>query len=362
MDELTSILTAHAGRYPEMRPQDAVKLIYQNEFGGGHLITEPAHALARLRAEYAAVEHDPDAPVLEDIGNGLTRVMLAGLEPDLYPLERLNGDFVRSARLHTGSRESFLQKLALLRDLTAQGALPFSSAALTAYLRDYTAAGCPAVSHSESYRAAYHPAYRVLRRSCCPPLPVVLDAICRLPRPVGRPLIAAIDGRCAAGKTTLAGQLQAHTGCAVVHMDDFFLRPEQRSQARLAQPGGNTDHERILAEVLLPLRQGRTAVYRPFDCSACRLAAPVQVPAATLVVVEGSYSCHPALRACYDLCVFLDAAPQLQQQRLLAREGAAASEVFRTRWIPLEEAYFSAYPPAGRYDLCLESGVPSEQV
>ena len=49
-------------------------------------------------------------------------------------------------------------------------------------------------------------------------------------------VIAAIDGRCGAGKSTLAAQLQAQLSCRVFHMDDFFLRPEQRTAARLAQP------------------------------------------------------------------------------------------------------------------------------
>ena len=40
-------------------------------------------------------------------------------------------------------------------------------------------------------------------------------------------VIAAIDGRCGAGKSTLAAQLQAQLSCRVFHMDDFFLRPEQ---------------------------------------------------------------------------------------------------------------------------------------
>ena len=46
-------------------------------------------------------------------------------------------------------------------------------------------------------------------------------------------VIAAIDGRCGAGKSTLAAQLQAQLSCRVFHMDDFFLRPEQRTAARL---------------------------------------------------------------------------------------------------------------------------------
>ena len=37
-------------------------------------------------------------------------------------------------------------------------------------------------------------------------------------------VIAAIDGRCGAGKSTLAAQLQAQLSCRVFHMDDFFLR------------------------------------------------------------------------------------------------------------------------------------------
>ena len=40
MEELRAILIAHAKRYPLIQPTDAVKLIYQNEFGGGHLIRE----------------------------------------------------------------------------------------------------------------------------------------------------------------------------------------------------------------------------------------------------------------------------------------------------------------------------------
>ena len=73
-------------------------------------------------------------------------------------------------------------------------------------------------------------------------------------------VIAAIDGRCGAGKSTLAAQLQAQLSCRVFHMDDFFLRPEQRTAARLAQPGENVDHERFLSEVLQPALRGEAVV------------------------------------------------------------------------------------------------------
>ena len=161
-DELRGVLAAHARRYPLMRPTDAVKLIFQNEFGGGHLIADPAASLARLRAECAALTPDPGADRLEAIGNGIVRVNLRALDPAVYPLEALNDDFVRSAAEHTGSRDAFLAKLALLREVTAEGLFAFDPAALEDYLRPYIEAGCPPVSHSPAYRAAYQPAYRVV--------------------------------------------------------------------------------------------------------------------------------------------------------------------------------------------------------
>jgi hypothetical protein len=75
--EVTAILHEHARRYPHMQPTDAVKLLYQSEFGGGHLITNPAHSLARLQNEMQATAPNADLPLLEPIGNGLVRLSLA---------------------------------------------------------------------------------------------------------------------------------------------------------------------------------------------------------------------------------------------------------------------------------------------
>ena len=52
-------------------------------------------------------------------------------------------------------------------------------------------------------------------------------------------VLIAIDGSCTSGKTTLAAALQEKYLCGVFHMDDFFLRPEQRTDERFAEPGGN---------------------------------------------------------------------------------------------------------------------------
>lgn len=155
------------------------------------------------------------------------------------------------------------------------------------------------------------------------------------------PFLVAIDGRCTAGKTTLAGLLQGTRSCNVVHMDDFYLPFAKRTPERMAQPGGNMDFERLLSEVLLPLKSGAEALYRPYNCHADYFLPTQPLSAAIPTVIEGSYSCHPLLREYYNLRVFLDISPELQAKRLMAR-NPAAFEAFQTMWIPREEAYFSA--------------------
>ena len=159
MEELKAILITHAKRYPLMQPTDAVKLIYQNEFGGGHLIRDEEACLNYLRREYADLEKDPTAPMYEDIGNGIVRVNLAAVREDL---KQLGQDFIASAAKHKGTLDSFLNKLEVLRTLTAEDVFAFDLDALNAYLSEYKAAGYLAVSHSEQYRQAYKPAYRII--------------------------------------------------------------------------------------------------------------------------------------------------------------------------------------------------------
>ena len=165
MEELRAILIAHAKRYPLMQPRDAVKLIYQNEFGGGHLIRDEQACLNYLRREYANLEKDPTALLYEDIGNGIVRVNLAALREE--NLEQLGKAFIDSAAKHKGTMDSFLNKLEVLRKLTAEGVFAFDTNALTAYLFEYKADGYPAVSHDEIYRTTYKPAYRIVLSEMC---------------------------------------------------------------------------------------------------------------------------------------------------------------------------------------------------
>ena len=154
-------------------------------------------------------------------------------------------------------------------------------------------------------------------------------------------VIVAIDGNCTSGKTTLANQLAANYDCNVFHMDDFFLRPEQRTPERFAEVGGNVDYERFKEEILIPLQDGKQFSYRPFDCSTFTLANPVTVIPKQLNIIEGTYSHHPYFGNLYDLKVMLTVTPELQRERILQRPAFLHQRFFE-QWIPMENRYFES--------------------
>ena len=60
---LEDILLQHFERYPQMEPQDAVKLIYQQEFGPEHAVKDAKKALIMLKQEMDALTPKPGEPL-----------------------------------------------------------------------------------------------------------------------------------------------------------------------------------------------------------------------------------------------------------------------------------------------------------
>lgn len=155
-------------------------------------------------------------------------------------------------------------------------------------------------------------------------------------------ICVAIDGRCAAGKTTLAAYMNQRWQYPFLSMDHFFLPKERRTPQRLHEPGGNIDYERFIEEVLQPMRQGKSLTYRPYLCQSAAFGEKIVIEPRGVLLIEGSYSCHPRFRDDYDLTVFLTLDSREQSRRIERRNGLSA-ESFRELWIPLEEAYFEAF-------------------
>lgn len=347
----TAYWQAQCRKYPALEPQDALKALHQSVCGCGHLVRSDGGGLQRLQAELAALPPESCAEV-ELLPGDFCRVHLGLLQRTALRPETLFRLFCLSAETPCGSAEELEAGIAELHRLRLEGVLPFEEAALTRAAEDWRAAGYPACRHSETFRAHYAPAYRVIRKDYARLLPL-LTAIDAGLAAKGR-LLVAIEGGAGSGKSTLGDLLTKIYDCNLFHADDYFLQPHQRTAERLAEPGGNLDRERLEAEILTPLSRGETPVWRRYDCSTQSLCAPVTAPEKALNIVEGAYSMHPNLAPYYDLSLFLRIDPALQAARIRRRNGEEMAERFFTLWLPLEARYFTHMDVENRCDFVLE--------
>lgn len=151
------IIRSNIEKYPLMHIRDLYKLVYQHEFGCAHAVTDKERAREWLLREYRSVRQE-DVPLYDDIGNGYVRVNLKALDANGVSPDELLEWFVKSAE-PAGNKERFAL---ILKELPDCG-LPFDRSELEAFVRARAEEGFPAVHHSEEYRAAYAPAYRVVK-------------------------------------------------------------------------------------------------------------------------------------------------------------------------------------------------------
>ncbi len=164
----------------------------------------------------------------------------------------------------------------------------------------------------------------------------------------------AIDGNCGSGKTTLAGKLAEKLEANLLHMDDFYISWKDKTPERLSEPGGNVDYERFYDEVLLPLKSEEPFSYRRFNPVSQSLDSPETVIPKRFTVIEGAYALHPKLKSGYDFKILLKITPDLQERRILNRNGEEGLTRFKNMWIPLENAYFDAFDLESEVDLIIE--------
>lgn len=331
--DFTTCLLEQLHLHPAMQPRDVLKLCYQAARGAEHLLSDATRARAYFDQEYAATLADASQPLFEAISENVSRANIAAWKAANLPAEWLFRMFVHTASVPMGGvelLEEYIDKAAAIVGNT----LPGWKDTLAAWRE----AGMPAIHHSEAYRAAEKPAYRIVNGyfRCVLPLLQHLNS-----HPATR--VIAIDGRAASGKSTRALLLGAVLDAPVIHMDDFFLPPALRTEERLAQPGGNVHYERFAEEVLPHLRSGESFAYRVFDCSQMDFGGMKDIPAAPVRIVEGSYAHHPALGDYADLKVFSSVDEGEQMTRILRRNGVKMAEMFRSRWIPMEERYFDHF-------------------
>lgn len=347
-EKTREILLKHCNKYPEINIEDVLKLLHQSSFGCEHMISSPEAVVRYIESEVETMT-PYSGELVEPLDGDYSRVHLGYLRHGLSAgtLAKL---FFMSARREERGIEALEEKLMAAKEMVYRRELPLAPDDFDRATLEWKSRGYGALHHSEAFRAAYHPSYRVISNNYVPYLPLFARLDAMLARGSVR---LAIEGGSASGKTTLAAMLAEIYDATVFHMDDFFLRREQRTPERYSEIGGNVDRERFLCEVLIPLDRGETVNYRRFDCSSFELSDPITVTPKRLSIIEGAYSMHPALAKYYDLSVFLRISPELQRERIIKRNGEKMAERFFGEWIPFESVYFEKLNIADRCDITL---------
>ena len=341
---LEDALKYHFLRYRKMTPQDTVKLIYQSEYGCGHLIADQDSARRYLSRELYDTPHNDSIPTVEYLGATAARLNLASL-PEGLSEETLFRIFYESSTMFSRKEKSFESKLGVVFPLIESGYAPFSRYDYASYLERYFREGGGAVHHSLTYSSAYRPAYRVIHSSFAP----FVEVLARIDRMIAdgcRRFAVVIDGRCGSGKTTLAALLSRIYGCGVVHADDYWLPfSERRGQL------GGLDAERMRQELTADADSFKSRVYDPHRDIFVR---EENVPTLPFFVVEGSYSAFVDAGVPYALSVFLTVGADEQLRRIEARCPDKLGD-FKEKWIPAEERYFKEYDVERKCDLVIKT-------
>jgi hypothetical protein len=150
-----TILTSHQARYPLMQACDVYKLIHQAALGSEHAVSDLQAARERLQNELQALRAPHPEPAIDPISpdGAIVRVHLSAYMAGGGHFDSLLNAFLRTSRKFHGQHETLEEYLRL--------ALPLAPG-LNALAKSLSAQGYPAIHHSEAYRAAYKPAYRVV--------------------------------------------------------------------------------------------------------------------------------------------------------------------------------------------------------
>ncbi len=348
MPNLCQTLLNHLQKYPKMQGIDVAKLLHQGLYGPGHLLADSEKAYALLQAEWPTAQGQ-GTPYTEDIGGGFCRLYLHAVQEGFLSATTVFSLFALSAAAPLGDNEALMTAAKKAQSCLVQhGHAPLAKA-----LQKAVQNNTPPFGHSNVYKQAYHPAYRVIKHKYANFLPL-FSAIDKLLAENPAPILA-IDGKCASGKTTLAQLLEKVYPCHLIHMDDFFLQAHQRSEERLAEIGGHVDYERFCNEVLCKLHGETDFFYRPYRCISQDFSGSVPVNNRKMRVVEGSYAMHPQFGDYATLAVFMSASETQQLVRIAKRNGPAAVEIFKTIYIPKENIYFKTFHVRQRCHFCFDT-------
>ena len=151
--------------YPESTLQDVYKSFYQDRFGPGHMITDTASARSYLMRELAEMS-DTSAVYYEPTGSQgrYVRVYLSTVADSLITADQLLDAFIQSANAVQVPQTDWATEWEDIVGVIWECDLKVNDFEALQPVLSEAAQNHQAVHHSQAYREAYHPHYRIVER------------------------------------------------------------------------------------------------------------------------------------------------------------------------------------------------------
>ena len=148
---------------PQSGVQDIYKLLHQSVFGPGHIIPNEDTARNYLLTEIAALgPASAGEPMYEELGRGIVRINLRPFRDASGSTEAMLKAMIETANSNSGTKEEMEKAVseacAFLKKLEKNEL----AESLKSLAETHAPNGYPALRHSEAYREAYWPAYRIV--------------------------------------------------------------------------------------------------------------------------------------------------------------------------------------------------------
>ena len=151
--------------YPESTLQDVYKSFYQDRFGPGHMISDTASARSYLMRELSEMS-DASAVYYEPTGSEgrFVRVYLSTIADSLLTAEQLLDAFIQSANAVQAPQTEWASEWEGIVGVIRKYDLKVNDFEVLQPVLSEAAQNHQAVHHSQAYREAYHPHYRIVER------------------------------------------------------------------------------------------------------------------------------------------------------------------------------------------------------
>ena len=161
--DVSNLILNHMKHRPEALPQDVYKLLYQGVFGVGHIVSDHAWEVLVEEAGRIDLEDHPDDPLFEPVSpdGSMVRVNLRQYINMGGELEALFRVMKESAKIK-GETGVFLEYWGQFKELVYEGKIVHSLVDIQILDEAIKRDGVKPMHHTEPYREAYYPSYRVV--------------------------------------------------------------------------------------------------------------------------------------------------------------------------------------------------------